>query len=133
MYHTNGTLDYCTWLHIGKVFRLIFQPQQGQLFTYLIDHCIDQVRQSLMCSADTSIIPVQWNDETKSMRPRVDTIHTCKKYDSLLNWTAGRNLSSFRGAARVVGNGRGEFVIEDYLEDKMNGRIEVAESECHAI
>lgn len=86
-----------------------------------------------MCSADTSVIPVQWNDATKSMRPRVDTVHTCKKYDRLLNWTAGRNLSNFRGAARVVENGKGEFVIEDYLEDKMNGRIEVAESECHAI
>lgn len=133
MYHTNGTLDYCTWLHIGIVFQLIIQPQQRQLLTYLTDHCIDQVRQSLMCSADTSIIPVQWNDATKSMRPRVDTVHTCKKYDSLLNWTSGRNLSSFRGAARVVEKRRGEFVIEDYLEDKMNGRIEVSKSECHAI
>ncbi|RAH46174.1 oxidase ustYa family protein [Aspergillus brunneoviolaceus CBS 621.78] len=114
MYHKDGTLDYSANLRLP-------------------DHCIDQVRQSLMCSADTSIIPVQWNDATKSMRPRVDTIHTCKKYDQLLEWTIGRNLSDFRGAALVVEDEVGGLRIEDYLEDKATGKIQVAESECHAI
>ncbi|KAF7865303.1 hypothetical protein EAF04_006280 [Stromatinia cepivora] len=66
LYYPNGTLNYCIWRHI--------------------DHCIDHVRQSLMCSADVAPIPVQWNNETRSMRPRVDSMHTCKNYDKLKEW-----------------------------------------------
>ena len=85
-----------------------------------------------MCSADVATVPVQWNDATKSMRPRVDTVHTCRNFDKLRDWALERNLSEFKGASRVV-NVNGKLEIEDYLEDKLLGRIDVATSECNAI
>jgi hypothetical protein len=85
-----------------------------------------------MCHSDISVIPFQWNDATKGMRPRVDALHTCRNYEKIKKWAFPKNVSVFHGASRVVEEG-GRFIIEDYLDAKWNGEIEVAESECHAI
>ena len=49
-------------------------------------HCIDGIRQQLMCDADVSPIVWQWSNEHQDVRIKTDTLHTCRNYDAILKW-----------------------------------------------
>ncbi|PMD49118.1 uncharacterized protein K444DRAFT_511631, partial [Hyaloscypha bicolor E] len=72
-YFQNGTVDECKWVHV-------------------VDHCLDQVRQALMCSADISMVPYQWSDVVQGTRPMVNNMHTCRNYTKILEWAKERAL-----------------------------------------
>ncbi|KAE8378327.1 hypothetical protein BDV26DRAFT_281127 [Aspergillus bertholletiae] len=92
MYHPNGTLDYCQWLHY--------------------DHCLDQVRQALMCAADTSVIFFEWSELSNASRPRVDNLHTCRNFDKIRDWAFGRDVGEYHSHRKVVPLGNGQFTIQ---------------------
>ncbi|KAF8971078.1 hypothetical protein BDZ97DRAFT_1337008 [Flammula alnicola] len=50
------------------------------------DHCIESIRQSLMCSADITPIVWQWVDRVQEVRVMGNTIHTCRNYDKIKDW-----------------------------------------------
>jgi hypothetical protein len=49
-------------------------------------HCVDLVRQALMCNADIS--PIQWemNERFGVALPSAKTAHTCRKWDNIMRW-----------------------------------------------
>ncbi|KAI8633234.1 hypothetical protein F5Y19DRAFT_490409 [Xylariaceae sp. FL1651] len=52
-----------------------------------IEHCIDSIRQALMCTSDITPWPVEWN--TRYHRPRPNFItapHTCRNFEKLRDW-----------------------------------------------
>ncbi|KAJ8132760.1 hypothetical protein O1611_g860 [Lasiodiplodia mahajangana] len=52
-----------------------------------IEHCIDSIRQALMCTSDITPFTVEWN--TRYHRPRPDFIttpHTCRNFEKLRDW-----------------------------------------------
>lgn len=51
-----------------------------------IDHCIDSMRQSFMCSADISPIFWKWDEEKHKAVGRLDTLHTCRDFDAIREW-----------------------------------------------
>ncbi|KAL4263314.1 ustYa family protein [Pleurotus pulmonarius] len=60
-----------------------------------ISHCIDMIRQSLMCSADISVI--SWYmpeasspEHTPRPLPRFDQTRMCRDFDSLRDWARSR-------------------------------------------
>lgn len=69
------------------------------------DHCIDSIRQAIMCHANTAAYTAEWvedhenegNNNDKSHLPvidklRPDAITTCVKWDGLDNWARQRAL-----------------------------------------
>jgi len=52
------------------------------------DHCIGQIRQSLMCNADVTPLRWRWDAPNNVSTPDFDVPHTCKKWDRLKEWTA---------------------------------------------
>ena len=54
-------------------------------------HCFDYIRQSIMCSADTSL---EGNTEAG---PGWGSKHECTDYDALLNWVNENTLVRWRG------------------------------------
>lgn len=51
-----------------------------------INHCVDAIRQSLMCSVDVSVLTWRW-DETKQINAERGTIlHTCRNFDKIRDW-----------------------------------------------
>ena len=49
------------------------------------DHCIDAIRQSLMCSADVS--PFVWRpDAMNRLRPEGKVMHTCRNFEKIWEW-----------------------------------------------
>jgi hypothetical protein len=51
-----------------------------------LTHCIDAIRQSLMCSSDISPLVWQWNNFIKRVRPQTGIVHTCRKFDKISDW-----------------------------------------------
>ncbi|KAK4505735.1 hypothetical protein PRZ48_003700 [Zasmidium cellare] len=71
----------------------IFEQNSDKTLRPKLDHCIEVLRDSLMCNAGTSIITHQWIQD----RPRMfQDLHlpkkTCKDFDALLRWTKGREV-----------------------------------------
>ncbi|KAJ7485403.1 hypothetical protein FB451DRAFT_1229610 [Mycena latifolia] len=71
----------------------IWPPSKAETeSTMHIFHCVDLIRQSLMCQGDTSMVVFQWDDGTKEYRLRADVAHTCRKFDKLQDWAEERVL-----------------------------------------
>lgn len=80
----------------------------------ILDHCLDQVRQALMCSADVSVVHYAWSDIVQGVRPRVDNQHTCRNYSKLLDWASERTIpeTDWHPSRRVIIGEDGDFEIQ---------------------
>ncbi|KAK8128699.1 hypothetical protein PG984_009807 [Apiospora sp. TS-2023a] len=56
------------------------------------EHCVDYIRQSLMCQFDTGIIPYNWVLDHENPTPNANTHHTCVDWDALQEWLAQRTV-----------------------------------------
>lgn len=81
------------------------------------DHCIDMLRQALMCSGDTGLIAFYWNDSVALPVPSFDNMvselqnlaitlgltnrakHFCRDEEQILDW-ANRNAAKLTGPIR---------------------------------
>ncbi|WYZ44001.1 hypothetical protein EsH8_VII_000437 [Colletotrichum jinshuiense] len=55
------------------------------------DHCVDSLRQALMCHADVSPIPFHINVPANfGIFPRLATTHTCKNFTKIQQWAMDR-------------------------------------------
>ncbi|KAL0576585.1 hypothetical protein V5O48_005378 [Marasmius crinis-equi] len=57
-----------------------------------VSHCIDWIRQSIMCHADTSVIVWQWEDWVNSTIVKGDVAHTCRNFEKIQDWAKERIL-----------------------------------------
>ena len=61
--------------------------------TVLLDHCVDALRQTLMCHADVSPISFHVNvPVAHGVFPRLSTSHTCRDFGKIQDW-AKRNAA----------------------------------------
>ncbi|KAE8356752.1 hypothetical protein BDV28DRAFT_163765 [Aspergillus coremiiformis] len=61
------------------------------------DHCIDSIRQTLMCHADVSPIPFHINvPARKGIFPRLATTHTCRNFTKIQDWAKERFAGDWR-------------------------------------
>ncbi|KAK1234336.1 hypothetical protein PQX77_002475 [Marasmius sp. AFHP31] len=51
-----------------------------------MDHCVDWLRQSLMCAGDTSVIVWQWDEMEQKNKFQGDIAHTCRSFEKLRDW-----------------------------------------------
>lgn len=51
-----------------------------------MSHCLDMVRQSLMCYADTTPVVWQWSDRAAGIQISLDVVHTCRDFDAVRRW-----------------------------------------------
>ncbi|TAQ84947.1 hypothetical protein B7494_g6731 [Chlorociboria aeruginascens] len=72
-----------------------------------IPHCIDSIRLSLQCRADTSLIPFHWIENYPLPWPDFSSVHQCQNWDKIHAWAnAGRKdlkallMHPIYGAAR---------------------------------
>ncbi|KAK3312965.1 hypothetical protein B0H66DRAFT_538051 [Apodospora peruviana] len=72
-----------------------------------IDHCIDSLRQSLMCTGDMTLIRTYWIDERHRMMANFDNDHMCRDFGALKAWLRARDAedgSTWRESAdRLLG------------------------------
>ena len=95
-----------------------------------VDHCIDQIRQALVCQADTSVVHYAWSDVVEGVRPRVDNKHMCRNYTKILEWAKSRGVeaNNWHPSRRVVEGDDGTQRIQQGRNRALDG-----EGECNGI
>jgi len=54
-------------------------------------HCLDILRQQLMCAVDTGVLgQVWWNKDAPTAFPDFNTKHTCKDFEEVRRWAFER-------------------------------------------
>jgi hypothetical protein len=66
-----------------------------------IDHCIDAIRQSLMCSADISTIVWQWDQVKQRTTFRGGVAHKCRDFGMIQEWAKARKMGHFDATVKV--------------------------------
>ncbi|KAH6666765.1 tat pathway signal sequence [Halenospora varia] len=61
------------------------------------DHCIDLLRQVLMCRGDISLLTYSWIDGYRRPWPEYSVDHTCHNWDNLMEWASENYIPSLKG------------------------------------
>ena len=60
-----------------------------------LDHCIDAVRQELMCRAEVTFVTYSWRPDLAFPWATLSYPHTCVNWDSILGWAKSRYVNIF--------------------------------------
>ena len=66
-----------------------------------IDHCIDSIRQSLMCASNITPLPYAWFTEYETVLPVTNVLRTCRDFDVLREWARERQSFTFNFTIHV--------------------------------
>ena len=58
----------------------------------LLDHCLDAIRQSIMCHGDVATVYWQWMPVRQQPLPRLEITHTCRDFDAIREWAKAHQL-----------------------------------------
>ena len=61
------------------------------------DHCVDLLRQVVMCHGDISLHTYSWIDDYRWPWPSMQTQHQCKNWDNLMDWSKDHYVESLQG------------------------------------
>ena len=51
-----------------------------------VDHCVDSIRQSIMCAADISPLVWLWDEKENEAKAVMETLHTCRDWEAIAEW-----------------------------------------------
>ncbi|KAH8703315.1 hypothetical protein BGW36DRAFT_354739 [Talaromyces proteolyticus] len=60
--------------------------EDQETLRYHLDHCIDMLRQKLMCDPDLGMVTYVWAKGYKQPLPDFSTVHKCRPYSKVLDW-----------------------------------------------
>ncbi|CCF32105.1 hypothetical protein CH063_04558 [Colletotrichum higginsianum] len=72
------------------------EHQLDRLQTMHKFHCIDSIRQSLMCSADVSLVHWYWAPSPGKHFQNATTTHICRKWSKIKKWAVSHRLDEER-------------------------------------
>jgi hypothetical protein len=78
------------------------EDAQVQTSTRHIAHCIDAIRQSLMCASDVTAYTWQWNEEIQNYENHVKNPHTCRNFDKIRDWATNNTKRIYSDTMRVM-------------------------------
>jgi len=62
-----------------------------------LDHCLDSLRQEIMCMADVTPMKFHHNlGDDFHIFPDIYATHTCKDFDAVRNWAAERQVEMWK-------------------------------------
>ncbi|OSX62425.1 hypothetical protein POSPLADRAFT_1142692, partial [Postia placenta MAD-698-R-SB12] len=63
-------------------------PGDAEFYRIHLDHCIEMLRQRILCTGDVGMITFDWVKGHKKPYPNFNTLHVCRKLDNILDWSA---------------------------------------------
>ncbi|KAF9522204.1 hypothetical protein CPB83DRAFT_777449, partial [Crepidotus variabilis] len=70
-----------------------------------ISHCVDALRQALMCAADITPMSWRWKPEAQEAKLVVNDVpHTCRNFEKVKQWAKENHLDSFDSKVFVEDN-----------------------------
>ncbi|KAJ9485798.1 hypothetical protein VN97_g7570 [Penicillium thymicola] len=60
-------------------------------YTIHMNHCLDYLRQAVMCNVDMTPLPVHWDEKEDRPLPDFEVEHTCRNFWKVRDWTIERS------------------------------------------
>ncbi|KAK5996325.1 hypothetical protein PT974_03080 [Cladobotryum mycophilum] len=67
-----------------------FDDIEGSYGRRHISHCLDTLREAIMCASDISVINWQWNSEANKALGHGDVVHSCRSFDRIREWAVDK-------------------------------------------
>ena len=74
---------------------LTFNRNQTPPVNRQADHCFDDIRQALMCNADTSVVTFEWKPDYRRPWPNFAVEKTCVDWEALDKWAGDRSFQLY--------------------------------------
>ncbi|KAH8689801.1 hypothetical protein BGW36DRAFT_307145, partial [Talaromyces proteolyticus] len=68
------------------------QHEVPELYERHYEHCVDYIRQSIMCGFDTSLVSYDWVREHQTPTPNSNVMHKCVNWGVVQGWLKERAL-----------------------------------------
>jgi hypothetical protein len=90
--HALHCLHYIWQDHYSELIPEVKQNQADipEMYERHYEHCVDYMRQYIMCKFDTTLIPLNWVRNHQNPTPNGNTIHKCVNWNSLQGWLEKR-------------------------------------------
>ncbi|KAF8990219.1 hypothetical protein BDQ17DRAFT_1372190 [Cyathus striatus] len=69
-----------------------------------IEHCVDIIRQAIMCNPDISTMVWQWDSRANRSIAALDVVHSCRNFDKIKQWAEERVVDAYDEKVWVEGN-----------------------------
>ena len=66
---------------------------QRLLIVVYTDHCLDMIRQTIMCQGDTQLLTMKWIPEARIPTGNFSSPHKCVNWEKLNSWAASRRIA----------------------------------------
>ena len=97
-----AALDVMHHLHCVKMIRQYIHPESYKLTKALkvdtkehINHCLDAIRQELMCRGDVSLTTYEWLPDLQIPWAKLSYDHECINWESIQDWAKERTVDIF--------------------------------------
>ncbi|KAM0802501.1 hypothetical protein BDR22DRAFT_887289 [Usnea florida] len=90
VYHQLHCLKFIRQMHYNDYYHI-----DSPLNALHFDHCIENLRQNLMCKADVSLETFDWVDNNRAPQPHFDIEHECKNWESIDGWARDHAFDIF--------------------------------------
>ena len=84
-----------------RIFYNSTEPVPDELTLKHMDHCIDSLRQHIMCASDVTPISYAWYPNYNLTLPTTAVMHTCRDFDAIREWARARKSKEFSMQDRV--------------------------------
>lgn len=71
-------------VHVGRYQNFALEFRNTGL--YKTDHCIDMIRQALLCYGDTNVVAFDWMEGERLPIPNFSTRHKCRRIEPLMDY-----------------------------------------------
>lgn len=72
-----------------------------------LDHCIDHLRQAIMCAGDVTTLSWAWVDDFNASVGYGTILHTCRDYSAIEEWARERYVEEFDESVHVADDLKG--------------------------
>ncbi|KAG1852833.1 hypothetical protein DFJ58DRAFT_399084 [Suillus subalutaceus] len=84
--HCVNLLRKASWLEYYEPTDISFQ-NTPEIVRLHLDHCIEMIRQNIMCNADVTMITWYWVQGHAVSYPNFNTRHRCRNYEKIMDWS----------------------------------------------
>ena len=92
--HCLNFLRQSTYIEHYKTRVVSFQDDSNVVRTH-IDHCIEMLRQSIMCQSDLGVLTYNWVEVQDFPWPNFNTQHQCRDFEKVLKWGKEQEVMAF--------------------------------------
>ncbi|KAF8868254.1 hypothetical protein CPB84DRAFT_1740886 [Gymnopilus junonius] len=87
-----------------------FTESKPDTYRMHLEHCIDNLRQVLMCTADANMITFEWVRGFSTAYPDFNTRHQCRNFEKLIDWQNSNGIHGIAGSHIIRLEGQVDLV-----------------------